>query len=245
MYFEQFTLQRKEQWHTGFIRSVTHQGYKNSAHLLYCEFDTASFSDQYFADYGVDFPDEIKGSVLKRKAEFLAGRIVVKQALMALGLSVTQQQVSIAKDRSPVWPAGVRGSISHTTDFAVCCVASAARSTFIGVDSELILSDSAAQSLAVQIHDTDELKLLTDAGLSAALATSLIFSAKESLFKALYPVVCCFFGFEKARVTRLDLQRSSLTLSLCGVFIAPYGLKPDHTIQFSIKGTLVHTLLMQ
>jgi len=245
MFFAQFEPYSEKKWQTGFVRSITHQLHNNSVHLVSCEFNTDSFSDQCFAAYGIDFPNEIKGAVVKRRAEFLAGRIVVKHALSALGLGLAQQQVGIAKDRSPVWPANVRGSISHTTEFAVCCVARAGECSFIGVDSELILSVSTAQSLAVEIHNETEFKLLTDAGFGEALATSLIFSAKESLYKALYPRVCCFFGFEKARVSQLDLQSCSLTLSLCGSFAACYGLMPDHKIQFSIKEALVHTLLMQ
>ncbi|WP_169930027.1 4'-phosphopantetheinyl transferase family protein [Pseudidiomarina aestuarii] len=183
--------------------------------------------------------------MIKRKAEYLAARIVVKQALSALGLEVAQQQVSIAKDRSPVWPKDIIGSISHTQDFAVCCVTRAAEISLIGVDSELILSAPAARSLAAEIHNETELKLMTDAGFSEAVGTSIIFSAKESLYKALYPVVCCYFGFEQARVSQLDLQRSRLTLTLCRSFASQHGLASDYTIQFSIKGTLVHTLLLQ
>lgn len=245
MYFAQFEMCRLEQWQAGFIRSITHQRYNNSVHLLCCEFNTYSFNDQCFAAYDIDFPNEIKGAVVKRKAEFLAGRIVVKHALSALGLDLAQQQVGIAKDRSPLWPADVRGSISHTTEFAICCVARMADCSFIGIDSELILPASTAQNLAAEIHNETELKLLTDAGFSQALAISLIFSAKESLYKALYPWVCSFFGFEQARVSLLDLQGSSLTLTLCSEFATGYDLKADHKIQFSIKDTLVHTLLMQ
>lgn len=245
MYFEQFEPYSVQQWQGGFIRSITHQMSDNSIHLLSCEFDTDSFSDQHFTLYGIDVPDDIKGAVVKRKAEFLAGRLIVKLALSALGLAVARQQVGIAHDRSPLWPKGFVGSISHTTDFAVCCVAKAAAGRLIGVDSELILSTAMAQNLAVNIHNETELTVLTDAGFSAALATSLIFSAKESLYKALYPLVCCFFGFEQACVQGVDLQSHSLTLSLCSTFASHYGLNTDHKIQFNVNEAMVYTLLMQ
>lgn len=245
MYFDQFKPFRDEHWHSGFIRSIRHQVHNYSTHLLSCEFNIHSYNDQCFVAHGIDFPDEVRAAVRKRKAEYLAGRIVVQHALSALGLAVAQQQVGIEKDRAPVWPKDIVGSISHTDEFAVCCVARAADISLIGVDSELILSASAASSLAAEIHNESELKLTINAGFNEAVGTSIIFSAKESLYKALYPVVRCYFGFEQARVSQLDLQRSSLTLTLCHAFASQYGLASDYTIQFSIKGALVHTLLMQ
>jgi 4'-phosphopantetheinyl transferase EntD len=43
---------------------------------------------------------------------------------------------------------------------------------------------------------------------------TLIFSAKESLFKALYPTVHRYFDFIDAEVATLDLHAASLTLCL-------------------------------
>ena len=245
MYFKQFQSYREAQWQTGFIRTVKHQRSQNSVHLVACEFDKYSFVDQCFADYGIDFPTEIKGAVAKRKAEYLAGRIVAKHALSALGIGYAQQQVRIAPDRSPIWPDTIRGSISHTSEFAVCCVAKTTDCSFIGVDSELIFADAVTHSLAAEIHDQAELKLFTDVGFSANLATSIIFSSKESLYKAVYPIVRCFFGFEQARVSRLEPHNNTLVLSLCNAFAAQHSLTPDQHIQFDIKGALVHTLLIQ
>lgn len=45
-------------------------------------------------------------------------------------------------------------------------------------------------------------------GLPFALALTLAFSAKESLFKALFPKVKIYMGFEWARVTELSEKQS-------------------------------------
>lgn len=245
MYFKQFQPHREAQWQTGFIRTVKHQRSQSSVHLVACEFDKKSFFDQCFVDYGIDFPTEIKGAVTKRKAEYLAGRIVAKRALSVLGLGYAQQQVRIGTDRAPIWPETIRGSISHTSEFAVCCVAQTADCSLVGVDSELIFADAVTHSLAAEIHDQAELKLFTDVGFSANLATSIIFSSKESLYKAVYPIVRCFFGFEQARVSRLDPHNNTLILSLCNAFAAKHSLTLEQHIQFNVKGALVHTLLIK
>lgn len=245
MLFEQFEIYQFDEWHSGFIRSITHQLYNNAVHMVSCEFETDYFTDHCFASYGIDFPAQMSNAVTKRKAEFLAGRFVAKQALSALGFSSAELQLGIADDRSPLWPTRVTGSISHTTQIALCCVATKTAADFIGIDAEPVLSAEIAQSVAADIHDDAELNLVTRCGYPTALATTLIFSAKESLYKALYPVVRNFFGFETARVSKLDLENQSLSLSLCSTFAQSHKLKSDYSVHYSIKGQVVHTLLMQ
>ena len=246
MQFEQFkTVSTDAVLSTGFIRSITHLTYQSSVHLLCCEFDPQYYSDHVFSLYGISRPSDLYKAVPKRKAEFLAGRVMAKQALTALGGAENQLQVGVAEDRSPVWPYGVTGSITHTTGFAACCVCKTKDVSILGIDSELLLSEATAQSLAADIHNTAELDLLIQVGFSAALATTLIFSAKESLYKALYPKVRCFFGFETARLSKVEPQTHNLTLVLSDPFAELYGLKTQYKIQFCIKDTVVHTLLMQ
>ena len=43
---------------------------------------------------------------------------------------------------------------------------------------------------------------------------TLTFSAKESLFKALYPQVRCYFDFLDARMVAVDMQRQTFVLAL-------------------------------
>ena len=245
MVFEPFLPLSPPVLPTGFIRSVSHLRLNNELHLLYCHFETSDFSEHCFSLYDINQPDIVRKAVAKRKAEFLAARVLVKLALQALGCSEVEQQIQNAEDRSPVWPAGVTGSITHTTGFAACCVGTISARPLIGIDSELLLSVDTAQHLSADIHNQAELQLLLQAGLSAAVATTLIFSAKESLYKALYPVVRSFFGFEMARLSRVEVHCNSLWLNLDPSFAGHYGVKPQYRIQFCLKHQLVHTLLLQ
>lgn len=245
MDFESFLPVSPEVLPTDFIHSVSHQSLKNEIHLLCCHFDTAGFSEQWFSLYGIDQPALVRNAVTKRKAEYLAARVLVKLALQALGCSDADQQLRTAQDRSPIWPLGISGSITHTTGFAACCVGKISAKPLIGIDSELQLNADTDHHLAADIHNQTELEVLLQAGLPAALATTLIFSAKESLYKALYPVIRSFFGFEMARLSRIELSDNSLWLNLDKSFASHYGVKPDYRIQFCIKQQLVHTLLLQ
>lgn len=245
MQFEPFQPLSSVLLPTGFIRTISHQTVDQSIHLLCCEFDLHGFTEHFFSLYGIEQPELLKQAVPKRKAEFLAARVLVKQALQALGLNELQQQIRSAEDRAPVWPAGILGSITHTSGFAACCVGKIPAVRFIGIDSELQLSADSARELAADIHNQAELDLLLQAGVPEAVATTLIFSAKESLYKALYPVVRSFFGFEMARLNRIDVCNHSLWLRLNGAFAGQYGVAMDYRIRFCLKDQLVHTLLMQ
>src|SRR3979409_1002599 len=57
-------------------------------------------------------PQALRHATQKRQREFLAGRWCAEEALQCLGAGSTH--VAMAKDRAPIWPDGVVGSITHT-----------------------------------------------------------------------------------------------------------------------------------
>jgi hypothetical protein len=64
------------------------------------------------------FPTEethIQAAVAKRRAEFAAGRVCARSALAELGAPLAP--LGVRPDRSPDWPAGLTGSITHTQGF--------------------------------------------------------------------------------------------------------------------------------
>ena len=48
-----------------------------------------------------------------------------------------------------------------------------------------------------------------------AIALTFIFSAKESIYKALYPIVKNQFYFQDARIEAIDVANTSFIYSLC------------------------------
>jgi enterobactin synthetase component D len=123
------------------------------------------------------------------------------------------------------WPAGFVGSITHTADRAIAVVASDRRLLAIGIDCERIMDAASADDVAP--HVVPELEaLLAGAGLADVeerpLVTTLVFSAKESLYKALHPLVDEFFDFTDVRAERLDMTSHTLDLRL----LRPLGREP-------------------
>lgn len=127
----------------------------------------------------ITLPDDLMTAVPKRRSEYLAGRLCAALALRAAG-----QAVHVGRNgRAPVWPAGVAGSISHSDSRAIAVVSLVHRA--VGVDCETVMADDLAQKLRGEIIGNAEAQLCPP-NLPFASFLTLVFSAKEALFKALY-----------------------------------------------------------
>ncbi len=165
-----------------------------------------------------DLPDCF---ALKRRAEYLAGRHAAALALCALDLP---RRVERGPTGLPVWPDGAVGSISHGGGLACALCARQQHYRSLGVDVERVLHDAEARELAPTIAHQDELFLLRAAlpHARSGQRLSVLFSAKESFFKCLYPLTGSFLEFSEARVVSVGLssrQRGTLSIRLerdCG-----------------------------
>jgi len=140
----------------------------------------------------------------RRAYEFATGRYLVRCALEDLGVGACA--VPRAEDRSPIWPDGLIGSITHANDLAIAAVARAGDFTSVGIDVEE--PGRITEHLFGKLFTAVELELLEDADPRLA---GLMFSAKEAGYKAVNPRVGKFIGFQEAEV---DVDWPSRTLRL-------------------------------
>src|SRR3977135_1308485 len=150
-------------------------------------------------------PQALRYATQKRQREFLAGRWCAEEALRCLGAGSTH--VAMAEDRAPIWPDGVVGSITHTGYFAAAAVAGAADIAGVGIDSEEIIDPAAARDVA-DICMVDEAMLFEPAhGRSFCEFCTFVFSAKEAVFKCLFPLTRKFLEFSDVRIISFDWNR--------------------------------------
>src|SRR6195256_3653939 len=165
----------------------------------------AAFALPLGAEVRSRLPQPLRHAVESRQREFLAGRLCAELALRCLGAASTH--VAMAGDRAPVWPDGVVGSITHSGDFAAAAVAWAADIAGLGIDSEQIIDPAAARDIA-EICMVDEATLFKAAhGRSFCEFCTLVFSAKEAVFKCLFPLTRKFLEFSDVRITSFDWNR--------------------------------------
>ncbi|MGP3593862.1 enterobactin synthase subunit EntD [Vagococcus sp. WN89Y] len=150
----------------------------------------------------------------KRQAEHLAGRIAAVHALRARGETTVP---GIGAAGEPLWPAGVFGSITHSASRALAVVASQP----VGIDLEVLFSPSLCSELADCIVSPQERVRLERCSLPFALALTLVFSAKESLYKAFSHLARPFPGFDSAELLAIDER--TLTLRPLATFSPTLG----------------------
>lgn len=176
-------------------------------------FDAVAFDPRAFAAHGIACPAAIARSVRKRQAEFFFGRYAARIGLSAL--AAPRVQIGIGAQREPVWPAGLIGSIAHGHGLAAAVVAPATSLEAVGIDLEACAQGEALAAIRQCALDDEEAALLC--GLSQdpqdiARFATLVFSAKESFFKAAFPSVGRFFGFEAVKVCGLEPAQGRLVL---------------------------------
>jgi 4'-phosphopantetheinyl transferase EntD len=148
------------------------------------------------------FPEEeavIGRAVEKRRREFTTARACARAALARLG----QPPVAILPGErgSPGWPPGIVGSITHCAGYRAAAVARATEVLAIGLDAE------PDQPLPGGVLDA--VSLAAERASLADLARSapgpnwdrMLFCAKESVYKAWFPLTGRWLGFEQAHIT--------------------------------------------
>jgi 4'-phosphopantetheinyl transferase EntD len=136
------------------------------------------------------------GATPQRRAEFAAGRAAARLAIQALGHDACV--IPMGDDRAPVWPPGLTGSISHTRTACLAAVATTPGVVALGIDLE--------PECAVDSTLWDEVLLPAEkafvcASTAPARMATLIFCAKEAVYKAQYTLTRQLFGFERLLIT--------------------------------------------
>ncbi|MGC5286215.1 4'-phosphopantetheinyl transferase family protein [Micromonospora sp. DT231] len=157
-----------------------------------------------FADVADEpcFPGEerlVDRAVPARRQEFVTARRCAREALARLGFPPAP--ILPGPRREPRWPAGVAGSITHCRGYRAAAVARVAHAAGVGIDAEP--HGPLPEGVAASISAAGEPEMLR--GLRRADASThwdrLLFSAKESIYKAWFPLTRRELEFEDARLT--------------------------------------------
>jgi enterobactin synthetase component D / holo-[acyl-carrier protein] synthase len=144
------------------------------------------------------FPEEraALGAVTpKRLRDHGAGRAMARRALAQLGLAPIE--IPVGPDRAPVWPEGIVGSITHCGGYVAAAVARARDILALGIDAEPIRP--LERGVIERIGHADELAQLAR-HCSIEVIGVLLFSAKESVFKAWFPLARRWLDFADVRL---------------------------------------------
>lgn len=174
----------------------------------------------------IQYDQKVESYHPNRKNEFILGRVCASKAYeLCTGRELLSLPVNT--DRSPAWPIDVVGSISHNQYWVGAAVANHDDLIGVGIDFEVM--GRTKLELAKQIRSPGD--ILKHAELSDEELLTVIFSCKESLYKALYPSVKKFFGFEDAAVREIDLVNGTFTIELLTQLSLKFGINSHKSFQ--------------
>lgn len=160
------------------------------------------------------FPEEeaaVGPAVEKRRREFTTARACARTALSQLG--VPPQPIPTGARGAPQWPAGIVGSITHCDGYRACAVARATDLASVGIDAERNepLPDGLLGDIALP-EERDSLRGLMREPQEVHW-DRLLFSMKEAVYKAWFPLAERWLGFEDATI-EIDPVGSSFSARL-------------------------------
>lgn len=163
------------------------------------EFEIRAISDSINETIFEEEQKLIERSCKKRRQEFKAGRIQAQNILRRLG--VKRSPILSGKLRDPLWPEGIVGSISHCDKY--CLVAAAKTKDYCSIGIDIENNDPLPGDLERFVCTPIEIEWIRSLkGKDSLLSWSkIIFSAKESAYKCISPILQNFIDFKEAQIT--------------------------------------------
>ncbi|GLP70771.1 4'-phosphopantetheinyl transferase [Streptomyces sp. TUS-ST3] len=158
--------------------------------------------------YGHDEPDNaalypeevalVARAVPKRRREFAVVRACARRAMEKLG--VPPQPVLPGERGAPRWPAGLTGSMTHCDGYCAAALVRVTDLASLGIDAEPHgpLPEGVLESVSLP-QERVRLRALATAR-PAIHWDRLLFSAKESVYKAWFPLTGKWLDFAEADI---------------------------------------------
>jgi 4'-phosphopantetheinyl transferase EntD len=133
----------------------------------------------------------------ERRREFTTARDCARRALSEWGCPPVAILSGAA--REPIWPDGFVGSITHCRGYRAAAVTKRVSYLSIGIDAEP--HEPLPPGILERIACPEEVQALQALGTSGMCWDRILFSAKEAMYKAWFPLMRQWLGFEDATVS--------------------------------------------
>ena len=166
-------------------------------HISFCLLPIHSTSNQKLHPAEENYFSQL--SSVSRKEHYRSGRICAGEVLSKLGAR-GQPVLRDPQTREPLWPEGISGAITHSGNWAAAAAGKTSDVLGIGIDLE-DLERQVDSRISRHVCIPEEQKWLQECGedfLEQNL--KIIFSAKESIFKAFFPYTRTYLHFHDARI---------------------------------------------
>lgn len=191
--------------------------------------DLKGYYRELFSELDIPCPQGIYHSTVKRQAEYLASRWLAREIFSHYGIE--DFILSNGSDRAPQWPDGYSGSLSHS-DGQIFLITDP-RGRLCGNDVEQWISPSVATEITPLLVSPREQQYLAELPAAPCQLTTLVFTLKESLYKALWPSVGGELDFLQAEVVDINLQQGNAILQLTETLDQHWQAGDSHYFRFT------------
>jgi 4'-phosphopantetheinyl transferase EntD len=152
-------------------------------------------------------------AVPTRLLEFTRGRGCARAALARLGCA--PHAIAVGEQREPVWPAGYLGSITHCQGHCAAAVARRepqAADVVAGLGLDVELAQPLSDDVTRMVCGDRELEWIGRNHPHGGPWPRLVFSAKESVYKCLFPLTHHFLDFQDVELVFVDESRFAVRI---------------------------------
>lgn len=204
-------------------------------HVIVVEASQISLHDELY-------PEErpyIRKAVAKRQLEYTTGRLCARQALKQLGIK--RHPILVGSCREPLWPDGVTGSISHCDGY--CGAVAARQDRFLGIGFDVEPAEPPLQPDIIDLVCREpEKRWLNNQPVSTiGFWAKLLFSAKESTYKCLFPSLQLELDFLDIEIS-IDMESERFQCQLVSDKVTQPLFRPDQLSgRFRISQNFIFT----
>jgi enterobactin synthetase component D len=153
----------------------------------------------------IPIPKRLAHAVTTRRAQYRAGRYCAAKALERLGVPMADRLVQTGQHGEPIWPTGFIGSISHDATLAVAATCAESDLIGIGLDIEDVIPESRLETVIQAMASPNEFRnLVHSTNIKRDSLATIMFSAKESIYKCLSSFLATYLDFQDAMIADID-----------------------------------------
>jgi enterobactin synthetase component D len=202
--------------------------------LVEAKYNIDSYDRKLFSYFDIN-ESEISNFSKKREAEYLASRFCIKKALE--NLNIHNYIVKKNKDRSLNWLDKVNGSITHTHNSTSVLVTKLTHIN-LGIDEEYIMSKKTYNEIKSIVFNSNEQNIIQEQEKTA----TILFSAKETFYKAIYRDVKIFIDFNEVEI--ISINDNKLKLKLLTNLSNKHFENKIYEIDYNIKKNKITTMFL-
>ncbi len=162
----------------------------------------------------------------KRQEEFLLGRYLIHRSLKEWGYDFWNLPIGIGEKRGPLFDARFSGSLTHNGSFAIFAMKLGEHTVGVDIESRGRVKQELSRHILTEEDERLLRTLEREGSYNRSDLLTLVFSAKESCYKGLFPFFEEYFGMKDAYFREINLQKRTFEMVVTKDFSRRKDIRP-------------------